>query len=178
MLTVYCEYQSLSRLFTAITAVLALAMALPLAASDAEPAEQAASGWEIDHWRVAFSFYTYHFDPDPDHNNTQNLIGVEAHLKNDWLAGVAVFDNSFDQPSQFVFVGKTWRIMRSEHWYFKIMGGLLHGYKEPYEDKIPFNGLGVAPAIVPAVGYRHRRVFVEANFAGLAALTLTAGFSF
>ena len=178
MLTVFCEYQSLSRLFTAIIAVLALAMALPLAASDAEPGEQAASGWEIDHWRVAFSFYTHHFDPDPDHNNDQNLIGVETHFNNAWFAGAAVFDNSFGQPSQFVFMGKRWQIMGSEHWYFKLMGGLLHGYKEPYEDKIPLNGLGVAPAIVPALGYKHRRVFVEANLGGLAVVTMTAGFSF
>lgn len=153
-------------------------MTLPLAASEAVDSEQEASGWKIDHWSVAFSFYTYHFDPEPDHNNTQHLIGVETHFKNDWLAGVAVFDNSYDQPSQFVFIGKTWPLMSSEHWYFKLMGGLLHGYKEPYEDKIPLNGLGVAPAIVPALGYRYRRVWVEANLAGAAALTLTAGFSF
>ena len=178
MLTTIFEILLMHRLFLPIIAILALATTLPLAASEAVDSEQEESGWAIDHWKVAFSFYTYHFDPDPDHNNSQNLIGVETHFNNDWFAGAAVFKNSYDQSSQFVFVGKQWQIMRSEHWYFKLMGGLLHGYKEPYEDKIPFNGLGVAPAIVPALGYQYRRVFVEANLGGLAALTLTAGFSF
>ena len=58
------------------------------------------------------------------------------------------------------------------------MGGLLHGYKEPYEDKIPFNGLGVAPAIVPALGLRYKRVYTEVNLAGAAAVTVNVGFSF
>lgn len=178
MLTANSESFHMPRLFLPIVAFLVLAMTSPLAASGAVDSVQEESPWAIDHWKVSFSFYTYHFDPDPDHNNNQNLIGVETHFNNDWFAGAAVFDNSYDQPSQFVFVGKKWQIMRSEHWYFKLMGGLLHGYKEPYEDKIPFNGLGVAPAIVPALGYQYRRVFVEANLGGLAALTMTAGFSF
>lgn len=135
-------------------------------------------GWGVDEWRIAFSVYTKHFDPDPDHVNDQNLVGVEAHFNNDWLAGAAVFDNSYGQDSQFVYVGYSWPIMRSEYWYVKLMGGLLHGYKEPYEDKIPLNGLGIAPAIVPSLGFKYRRVFAEANLGGLAVVTVTVGFSF
>ena len=105
--------------------------------------------------------------------------GQEATVfENEWLAGIAVFDNSFGQNTQFMYVGKTWPIMRSEYWYVKLMGGLLHGYKEPYEDKIPLNSLGIAPAILPALGFRYRRVIVEANLAGIAALTITAGIRF
>ena len=178
LLTAIFEILAMPRLFLPIIACLALATTLPLVASESVESEQEESGWAIDQWRVALSFYTYHFDPDPDHNNDQNLIGVETHFNNAWFAGAAVFDNSYGQPSQFVFMGKSWQIMGSEHWYFKLMGGLLHGYKEPYEDKIPLNGLGVAPAIVPALGYKYRRVFVEANLGGVAVVTMTAGFSF
>jgi hypothetical protein len=178
MLTAIFKILPMPRFFLLIIAFLALTTTLPLAASEAAENAGEESAWAIDHWRVAFSFYTHHFDPDPDHNNDQNLIGVETHFNNAWFAGAAVFDNSFGQPSQFVFMGKSWQIMGSEHWYFKLMGGLLHGYKEPYEDKIPLNGLGVAPAIVPALGYKYRRVFVEANIGGLAVVTMTAGFSF
>lgn len=134
--------------------------------------------WDIKQWNIQTSVYTKHFDPEPDHNNSQNLIGVEMVFENDWIAGIAVFDNSFGQPSQLVFMGKAWPIMSSEYWYFKLMGGLLHGYKEPYEDKIPLNGLGVAPAIVPALGFRYKRVFSEVNLAGAAAVTVNVGFSF
>ena len=154
-----------------------LFVATPLAA-DEDSADSATSPWRIAAWSVQTSVYTKHFDPDPDHNNDQNLIGVEVAFENDWLAGAAVFDNSFGQPSQLVFVGKTWPVLHSEYWYFKLIGGLLHGYKEPYEDKIPFNGLGVAPAIVPALGFRYRKVFMEANLGGLAVITFTAGVRF
>ena len=106
------------------------------------------------------------------------LVVLEAEFSNRWLAGAAVFDNSFGQDSQFLYVGKSWPIAGSEHFYFKLMGGLLHGYKEPYEDKIPLNGLGIAPAIVPAVGARYRWLFGEINLGGLAVVTVTGGFRF
>jgi hypothetical protein len=140
--------------------------------------EADASPWDIVAWQVQTSVYTRHFDPDPDHNNDQNLIGVEAVFENDWLAGAAVFDNSFGQPSQLIFIGKTWPLLSSDYWYVKLTGGLLHGYKEPYEDKIPYNGMGIAPAIIPSLGFRYRRVFAEANLGGLAVITFTAGLRF
>jgi hypothetical protein len=149
-----------------------------LCAEEKGPEDPESSGWSIDHWKVQTSIYTKHFDPDPDHVNNQKLLGVEAVFENGWLAGAAVFDNSFGQDSQFVFMGKSWPILRSRYWYFKLIGGLLHGYKEPYEDKIPFNNLGIAPGIVPSLGVRYKRVFMEANLGGLAVVTVTAGFSF
>ena len=158
---------------TLLITALACCLCSQALAEEAEP-----SDWDVVGWNVVFSLYTKHFDPDPDHNNDQNLFAVEAVFHNDWLAGVAVFDNSFGQDSQFIYVGKTWPILRSELWYVKLIGGLLHGYKEPYEDKIPLNGLGVAPAILPAVGIRYKRVFCELEVAGTAAVTVTAGFSF
>ena len=47
-----------------------------------------------------------------------------------------------------------------------------------YEDKIPMNSLGVAPAIVPSVGYKYKRGFTELQILGAAAITITGGFSF
>lgn len=136
------------------------------------------NGWEIESWSVQASIYTYHFDPEPDHVNNQNLLGIEAHFENRWIAGVAVFDNSFGQNSQLVYMGKSWRLFQSRYWYFKLTGGLLHGYKEPYEDKIPLNGLGIAPAIVPALGFKYKYFVAEAQLGGLAVLVLTAGVRF
>jgi hypothetical protein len=67
--------------------------------------------------------------------------------------------------------GKDWA-------YFILSGGILHGYKEPYEDKIPLNELGVAPAIVPTFGLKYKRVFGEIQILGTAAATVTVGFNF
>jgi len=138
--------------------------------------EQAAVN--ITAWVIQTSIYTRHFDPEPDHNNDQNMLSVEAVLSNDWLVGATVFDNSFDQPSQLVFAGKRWTIGGSEDWYLKLIGGLLHGYKEPYENKIPMNGLGVAPVLIPTLGFRYRSLVAEANLGGLAVVVFTVGVRF
>lgn len=134
--------------------------------------------WSVDHWTVQTSVYTRHWNPHPDHNNNQQLLGLESHFNNHWLTGAAVFQNSFGQSSQMVYLGKKWDLSDSQHLYFKFVGGFLHGYKAPYEDKIPFNGLGAAPVLIPSVGFRYRHLIIESTFAGNAAVTITAGLSF
>lgn len=57
----------------------------------------------------------------------------------------------------------------------KLTGGLLHGYKDQYRDKIPFNSSGVAPAIVPAIGLSGKHLSSEVNFFGFAGLMVTMG---
>jgi hypothetical protein len=136
------------------------------------------SGWEIDEWYIYTSLYTKHFDPDPDHVNNQKALGIETRMKNNWVIGVAAFDNSFGQNSQYLYTGYQWDLFGSELWYFKLTGGLLHGYKEPYEDKIPLNGLGIAPVILPTLGFQYKFFVTEFNLAGIAALTITAGIAF
>ena len=133
---------------------------------------------DIKEWRFQTSLYTKHWDPDPDHVNNQKLLNLEFETTTKWIYGFAWFDNSFGQPSQYLYAGYSWRLFRKDWAYFKLTGGVLHGYKEPYEDKIPLNQLGVAPAIIPTIGFRYKRVFTEFQIAGTAALTITAGFSF
>ena len=135
-----------------------------------------AQALEIDRWRFQTSLYTYHFDDDPEHVDHTKLINIEAWRADNWHGGFAWFDNSFGQDSQYLYVGKAWDLGDEGHWYWRITGGLLHGYKEPYEDKIPFNGLGIAPAIVPAIGYQRSWFFTEAQLGGLAVIMWTAGF--
>ena len=162
----------------ALVTAAVITCSLPAQADESGTDSSAASPWSIDGWSLQTSIYTKHFDPDPEHVNNQKRLGLEAHFTNRWLAGLAVFDNSFGQPSQFLYMGKSWQLFGSDYWHFKLMGGLLHGYKEPYEDKIPLNGLGVAPAIVPSLGFRYKWFLAEANLGGLAVNTFTAGVRF
>ena len=164
--------------------VLGLAIILILLASPCLAQEQAdeelsvqASGWSIDRWYIFTSVYTKHFEPDPDHVNHQKLLGIEAQMKNNWAFGFASFDNSFGQRSEYLYAGYIWPFFGSQHWYLKVTGGLLYGYKEPYEDKIPLNGLGVAPAILPTLGFRHKFFVAEVSLAGIAAVHVTEGIS-
>jgi len=157
--------------------VLAPGCCLAQATSEDSPATES-SGWEVEEWYVMTSLYTKHWDEDPDHVNHQKLLAGEARMKNHWLFGLAFFDNSFGQNSQYLYAGYKWDLFGSKLWYLKITGGLLHGYKEPYEDKIPLNGLGVAPAILPALGFQYKWSVAEVNVAGTAAITVTAGVAF
>jgi hypothetical protein len=130
-------------------------------------------------WLLQTSLYTSHFSPDPQHVNQQNLINLEYWRSDRWLGGVAFFRNSFGQPSQYVYVGKTWRPFGSlPDVHLKLTGGLLHGYKDQFRDKIPFNSAGVAPAILPSIGYSTKRFNTELVLFGTAGLMWTGGVFF
>ena len=137
----------------------------------------------VDRVSVYTSFYTQHFSPQPDHVNDQNMLGLEMRMMNKWSYGLTVFDNSFGQPSQYLYTGYEWHISSFEasgkiRQYFKLTGGLLHGYKDEHEDKIPFNELGVAPALVPTYGLKYKNFMSEVSFCGIYAFTITAGYTF
>lgn len=137
--------------------------------------------WRTDRFYFQTSLATVHFNPDDDHTNNQKLIYGEWRLQERWLegqvlVGASAFDNSFGQPSQFVFGGLLWRPFDSlPAAYVKVVAGVLHGYKDEFQDKIPFNNSGFAPAIVPAVGYCFNRVCGEMVLFGTAGLMWTLG---
>ena len=133
---------------------------------------------EITEWRFQTSLYTKHWDPEPYHVNQQHLLDIQAQTSSSWFYGFAYFDNSFGQASQYLYAGYGWNLFGREWAYFRLTGGLLHGYKEPSENKIPLNELGIAPVLVPSVGFRYKRVFSEILIGGNSAVTVTAGFSF
>jgi hypothetical protein len=162
------------------TTFLLLITCFTLIWSSLSPAQDSSSGrgWKIESWSVQTSLYTRHFDPEPDHVNDQSLLALETGFANEWIGGLAIFDNSFGQDTQFLYMARRWPLFRSDHWYAKLMGGLMHGYKDEYEDKIPFNGLGVAPAILPALGYSNGPFIGELHLGGLSVVTLTAGVKF
>ena len=137
-----------------------------------------ANAFEIVEWRFQTSLYTKHWSPDPEHVNNSKLLNIEFEEASGWIYGFAHFDNSFGQPSQFLYAGRSWSLFKKDWAYFKLTGGFLHGYKEPYEDKIPLNELGVAPAIIPTFGLKYKRVHTELQILGAAAITVTVGFSF
>ncbi|MBE0403849.1 hypothetical protein [Halomonas citrativorans] len=135
---------------------------------------------ELDHTLVQTSLLTRHFDPQPDHNNQQNLIGIELHNPDRWLAGTAWFKNSYNQPTWYVYAGREFPL-----WQFKdinvrakLTGGLLHGYKGEYRDKIPLNHLETAPALLPSIGMQWGRLESDLIIFGTAGMMVTAGLRF
>jgi hypothetical protein len=123
--------------------------------------------------------YVVHWNNSPDHNEWPWLVGVEWESASRWEIGAAYFRNSFYQPSTYIYAGRRWFLHSEDQgFYAKLTGGLLYGYKDPYENKIPvnFNGLGLA--VLPAIGYQYRRVNSQIVFVGSAGVTLTFGYDF
>lgn len=130
-------------------------------------------------WLLQTSIYTAHYNSDPAHNDNQKLINLEYQRPDSVVMGAAAFDNSFGQPSQYVYFGKLWRPLESAPlMHVKLTGGLLHGYKDQYRDKIPFNGSGVAPAIIPMVGLSGKHVSGEFVLLGSAGIMVAVGVLF
>ena len=143
--------------------------AIPSAWSAPEP-------WRTDRFFLETSVYTVHFNSDPAHDNSQRLILGEWNITEQWLVGASFFDNSFGQRSEYVYGGFRFRPFDSlQQLYFKITAGLVHGYDGQYQDKIPFNNYGIAPAIVPSVGYCINRFCSELVIFGTAGALLTFG---
>jgi len=152
--------------------LLFLAQATTALAAEAPPGED-----DKGFWYAQTSVYTRHFSPDPDHNNHQDLIGLERNEASGWVYGGATFRNSFSQRSYYVYGGKRYD-MADYPVYVKLTGGALQGYRGKYSDKITLNALGVAPVIIPSVGTHHGPVAAELVLLGFNAAMLTAGVRF
>lgn len=127
-----------------------------------------------DFWQLQTSVYTSHFRPDSEHNNNQDLIGMERNYASGRLWGGATFRNSFSQRSEYLYFGQRFDSDRYPL-YFKVSGGLIHGYRGDYRNKIPLNHFGIAPAIIPAIGAHYRNVNTELILLGNAALMVNVG---
>jgi hypothetical protein len=146
-----------------------------LAPPDAQPTS-VEEPWRTDRFYLETSLYTHHFHFDPAHDDHQDLILGEWNITQQWLLGASFFKNSFGQPTEYVYGGWRYRpFEQAQPFYLKVSAGIVHGYKDPYKDKIPFNGSGFAPVIIPSVGYCFSRVCSEVVFVGGASVILTLG---
>ncbi|MFN0300751.1 MAG: hypothetical protein ACKVQU_10390 [Burkholderiales bacterium] len=127
-------------------------------------------------WYFQTSAYTRHFNPSPQHTNHQRMLNFEYWGPDKWIWGVSFQRNSFNQPTEYVYMGRLWRPLDvAPIIHLKLTAGVLHGYEGEFRDKIPFNHYGYAPAIVPAIGISGKRFASEIILLGNAAFMITAG---
>ena len=122
--------------------------------------------------RFQFSPYTYHFTPDDAHSDVV-MVGLERERQDGKLDGVVLFSNSFGQPTVYVYPwGDTYRdVMGVSKLSFKWTAGLMYGYKDPYQDKVPLNYGGFNPVIIPALAYDFESGWsAQINLLGNAAM--------
>ena len=121
-----------------------------------------------------------HFDDDDD-DYTGNRLFVSAELirSDQWLYGLALFNNSFDQFSQYLYGGYQFEFEDTfKNFHAKVTVGIIHGYKDEFQDKIPYNSSGYAPAIIPSVGWKKDKLGVDVILLGTAGLLFTVGYDF
>lgn len=131
----------------------------PAAAAETAAKPSALSGWMFGYapfdWHFSDAKKENDFEPDEQKHAYVWLIQAEKELDERHIAGFAYFKNSFGQPSQYAYYGWRFRPFDSvPGLFFKITGGVIHGYKFPYNKKIPFNNKhGWGLTAIPAVGY-------------------------
>ena len=101
------------------------------------------------------------------------MVGVEREHPDAKLDGFTLFTNSFGQPTVYVYPwgGVYHDIGGINHLSFKWTAGLLYGYKDPYQDKVPYNHSGFSPAVIPALAYEFKPGWsAQVNVLGTAGL--------
>lgn len=129
-------------------------------------------GWETgSNWRVMYSPYTHHYTYDPLHAYVY-MWGLERQRADGFVVGGSAFRNSFGQPSAYLYVGQRFgKLAGVEPLFLQLTGGLLYGYKEPFENKVPLNHNGFSPGAVVSLGWQFTPVVsAQLNFLGTAAL--------
>jgi len=104
-------------------------------------------------WDLTLSPYTHHWHASTEHRPVK-LVAMDSHLAGGRFCGLALFTNSFGQESAYLYVGQQWdRLFGVPQLFSKVSLGLLYGYRDQYKHKVEFNQLGVAPVIIPSLGY-------------------------
>lgn len=104
-------------------------------------------------WDLTISPYTHHWTNNPEHKQVM-LGALDSHVSGGRFCGLALFTNSFGQGSAYAYVGQQWDgLLGNPKLFTKVSAGFLYGYRGEYKDKIPFNQAGIAPAIIPSLGY-------------------------
>jgi hypothetical protein len=140
-----------------------------------------------DQLMLAYGPRVLHRDSSPEHVPWNHFVALELQTRRTAILearrasfGLAVFNNSFGQLSQYAYWGLQWDLGTAGPGtvYGKATVGILHGYKGEYEDKVPLNANGYSPAIVPTIGYRVGKLSAELALLGGNGVLAVIGFTF
>ena len=74
---------------------------------DALAREDAPANPKGQQWDLTLSPWTHHWNYNPEHHHV--LLGaVDRYLPGQRFCGLALFSNSFGQPSAYAYVGQRW----------------------------------------------------------------------
>jgi hypothetical protein len=132
-----------------------------------------------DRFSLLLAPHTHHYRQSVEHKGVY-LFGFERIRNQRDVSGLTLFTNSFGQPSTFIYPwGRVYSglMPQAPNWYLKWGAGLLYGYKEPYNNKVPMNANGFSPGVVVGLGRPvSDRMGLQLNLLGNAALMFQASF--
>ena len=121
--------------------------------------------------RLQFSPYTHHYTFDAEHKDVV-MIGVEREYPNAKLDGITLFRNSFGQESIYIYPwGGVYRSIGGfRPLSFKWTAGLIYGYVDSFQNKVPLNYKGFSPGLIFGLAYEFKPGWsVQVNLLGVAA---------
>ena len=175
------RHLTLALFTTAITSLMASPMAHAGANEHYCPSFLAVEGAPEPSHRGEFVFspFTHHWSYSAEHKPVV-LVAVDEQLPGNRFCGVALFSNSFGQPSTYVYAGQQYNeLMGNPKLFVKVTAGILYGYVGKYQNKVPLNHNGFSPAIIPSIGYRlSEHDSLQVKVLGNAGLMFSYGRSF
>lgn len=129
--------------------------------------------------KLTFSPHTHHWKHSPEHKPVV-MLAVDQKLPGDRFCGLSLFNNSFGQPSVYLYAGQKFnRVLGVQRLFAEVTAGMLYGYVEPYENKVPLNHNGFSPAIIPSIGYQlSLQDSLQIQILGTAGIMLSFGRNF
>lgn len=120
-----------------------------------------------------------HYDDDDDFSGAPLMLAFEVRNSRNRLYGLSLFNNSFGQFSQFVYYGWEFPLPRLHRYArAKLALGIVHGYRDEFEDELALNYGRFAPGLVPAIGFKKNGLGVDLLVLSNAALMLSVGKDF
>jgi len=176
----FFDGDSVQPFFRVLLFGLLIAVGQTCAAADEKASVREAGGSKVLGWFDSVYMQVgmgTHWGDSDDYQSTPVLVGVEGSHDDRHLVGVSLFNNSFDQFSQYFYYGYKWRLpFISESVQFKLTGGLIHGYVDEYEDKLAYNHNGWAPVLIPSLGWKRDKLGVDLAILGNSGVMLLIGY--
>ena len=123
--------------------------------------------------------FTHHWNDK--FNDDTDLYSLEYYSYNNWLYGVAKFQNSFYQPSWYVYTGKDYSLKEISKLQIrgKVTAGIMHGYDDEngkYDAVI--TKFKTFPIIIPSLKIVYRRFELDVVALAHEGFMITTGIRF
>jgi len=131
-----------------------------------------------DKLQLQLASYT-HYKSSDDYEGPPIYGGAEVMKANNWFYGVGLFNNSYSQFSQYLYVGHRFDLYQTDDMtlHLKLSAGALHGYHDEHEDSLPVTVGDIGPVIIPSLGVHFGRWSFDLVFLVDEAMMFNLGFN-